>query len=352
VNASSHFGHIPDERQQKKAIEEFRMFKMDIDKLDKNIPLKLTLGNHDTHPGEIEPKLFWEVFPDYPAYQSMNLEGVHHIFLNGHSTGYIDTEQIVWLEKDVNNIPSTCEVIIFVHQPSMSHRVSERGIPATISKVFENHKGRIWLIGGHEHTNFQEIFQFKNTELIEHGITCGTAGIWGGPEKPGYWVYCIEGKHVVGRIFRKRDLGYRLEPMPKIKNSKPVPMPFDNCCDIEWQLLVGENDQQYLIESKAENCLNYWAYVKELTYGLPLGKTKKPATKIAMLTDYKSVDVNKLEQYFISSDLKNWMEISMNETKEDILVFDIPLKFQNTETTYFKFKPIGEAAVAGLALLS
>ena len=94
VHASTHFGAVPNEKEYQMAINEFRQFKVDADKLDKQVSLKLVLGNHDTHPQEIDPKIFWEVFPGYPPYQSMDLEGIHLIFLNGHSTGYIDIKQM------------------------------------------------------------------------------------------------------------------------------------------------------------------------------------------------------------------------------------------------------------------
>lgn len=351
VHASTHFGVVPNEKDYQTAINEYRQFKADADKLDNQVPIKLTLGNHDTHPQEIDPKIFWEVFPGYPAYQSMDLEGVHLIFLNGHSTGYFDTAQMQWLEKNVNAIPKTQAVIIFIHQPSMSHRVRERGIPAAISKAFENHKGLIWFIGGHEHTNFQEIYQLKNTKLIEHGITCGANGIWGGPERPGYWMYCLHNGQVVGRIFKQRAKGYRIEPIPDLTQARAVPMPFDNCTNIVWKLLVGEEDRQYLIEAKAENCLNYWAYIKALTYSLPLKETNNTATTIAMLTDHRSQNAGKPGQYFVSSDLQNWQEIPLKEAKEDLLLFSIPTSFQRDEKIYFKFTPSEEASVAGFVLL-
>ena len=95
-------------------------------------------------------------------------------------------EQMEWLIDNVKSIPKKQTVVVLIHQPSMSHRVNERGIPKAISEAFEKHRGLIWLIGGHEHTNAQEIFQLKKTKLIEHQITCGTANLWGGDERPGY----------------------------------------------------------------------------------------------------------------------------------------------------------------------
>lgn len=351
VHASTHFGVVPNEKDYQTAINEYQQFKTDADKLDKQVSLKLVLGNHDTHPQEIDPKIFWEVFPGYPAYQSMDLEGVHLIFLFGHSTGYIDTAQMQWLEKDINAIHKTQTVIIFIHQPSMGRRVRERGIPAAISKAFENHQGQVWFIGGHEHANFQEIFQLKNTILIEHGITTGANNIWGGPERPGYWMYCLHNGQVVGRIFKQRTKGYRIEPTPDLTQAKAVPMPFDNCTNILWKILVEEGDHQYLIEAKAENCLNYWAYIKVLTYSLPLKETNNTAKTIAMLTDHRSPNAGKPGQYFVSSDLQNWQEIPLKEAKEDLLLFKIPTSFQGAEKIYFQFIPSGEAAVAGYALI-
>ncbi|GJM27432.1 MAG: hypothetical protein DHS20C17_00670 [Cyclobacteriaceae bacterium] len=351
VHASTHFGAVPDENSRQAAIDEFQQFKADVDKLNHQVPLKLTLGNHDTHPQEIDPILFWEVFPGYPAYQSIDLEGVHLIFLNGHSTGYIDTEQMQWLEKDVNSIEISQEVIIFVHQPSMSRRVRERGIPAAISKAFENHKGQIWLIGGHQHKNSHEIFKLKNTKLIEHRITCGTIRIWGGPEKPGYWIYCLHQGEVVGRIFKQRTEGYRIESLPELTSAQAVPIPFDNCDSLIWKILVGEGDRTFLIESKAEDCLNYWAYVKSLTYRLPLIDTNNLATKLAVLAEHQSDNVGKPGQYWVSLNLEDWQEIPLQEAKVDLLILPIPSVFQKTKNIYFKFIPSGEAAVAGFALV-
>ncbi len=73
THASSHFGAVPNEKDFQLAISEFRQFKSDADKLDKQVALKLVLGNHDTHPKETEPEIFWKVFPGYPSYQSVDI---------------------------------------------------------------------------------------------------------------------------------------------------------------------------------------------------------------------------------------------------------------------------------------
>ena len=351
-NASPSFGVIPNSDQRQAAINEFTAFKKDANLLDPKVQLILTLGNHDTHPGEIDPEIFWEVFPGYPPYQSFNQSGVHIIVLNAHSTGYIDSKQMEWLTGDVNSISKNQTVIVLVHQPSMSHRVNERGIPKAVSKAFKNHRGLIWLIGGHEHSNAQEVFQLKNTKLIEHQITCGTANLWGGPERPGYWIYCLRKGEVAGRIFRQRFKGYRTEGSPDLTTAVNVPMPFDHLDNILWKVLVGEGDREFLVNSKANDCLNFWAYTRELTYRLPLKETGNQSKKIAMLCKYKKMhDINQNGQYFISTDLSEWQEIELENAEYEVLSFEIPKDFQQAENVYFKFIPSGESHVGGFALL-
>ena len=52
LRASLRFGQVPDEKQKREAIGEFQAFKEHLDLLDRRIPAHLTLGNHDTYPGE------------------------------------------------------------------------------------------------------------------------------------------------------------------------------------------------------------------------------------------------------------------------------------------------------------
>jgi hypothetical protein len=351
-NASPSFGVIPNAEQRRMAIKEFKAFKKDADILNSKVQLVLTLGNHDTAPKEIDPEIFWEVFPGYSPYQSFDKSGVHIIALNGHSTGYIDSKQMEWLIDDVNSIPKKQTVIILIHQPSMSHRVNERGIPKAISEAFEKHSGLIWLIGGHEHTNAQEIFQLKNTKLIEHRITCGTANLWGGEEKPGYWIYCLENGKVAGRIFRQREKGYRTEEFPNLTIAEKAPMPFDQFDNILWKIFVGEGDKKFLINAKANDCLSFWAYTKELIYRLPLNETDNHCTKIAMLCKYvKMTDIHRSGQYFISADLRKWQEIKLNKAELETMTFVIPESLRQNKNIYFKFAPQGESHVGGFALL-
>ncbi len=351
VHGSAHFGRVPDETERQLAIDEFNALKRDSKMLDPGIPLILGLGNHDTHPLEIDPEMFWEVFPQHLAYQSFNLSGVHIIVLNGHSTGYIDPEQMEWLLNDMDSVSKDQTIIAFVHQPSMSHRVRERGIPAAISAAFKEHQGPIWLIGGHEHSNSERVFQLENSELVEHHITCGGTNIWGGPEKPGYWIYCLEEGKVAGRIFRQMYKGYRVADCPDLTTIEKVPMPFDHLKNIGWKILVGEGDRAFFVSGEAENCLNYWAYVKELIYRIPLKQADNHCTRLAMLCNYKKSENRFQEgQYFMSLDLTHWEEIKPDEAKNEVFDFLIPVDFRPADSVYFKFTPLDEAYVGGFAI--
>jgi hypothetical protein len=357
INSGSlYFGNVPDADQRRKAIREFKDFKADADRLHPAIPLKLTLGNHDTYPEEVNPQMFWEVFPGYPPYQSFDLQDIHIVMLNGHSTGYIDATQLRWLKKDVENTPQGKTVIIFVHQPSMSHRVRERGIPAAISESFMAHKGDVWLIGGHEHHNLQKVFQLNSTKLIEHHITCGTINIWGGPEKPGYWIYCLKDGKVAGRIFRQRFKGYRHQFMPDLTQAEQVPVPFDHLKDIRWKVMVGTGDRDFRIQVQAGDCLNYWSYVKELIYRIPLSAVDNACKTFAVLATVKAEHLQNKGQYFFSSDLKTWQEVELqndNNALYDVLLFTIPGQYLHKNNVFFKYTPTqNDVVVGGFALVA
>lgn len=354
-HASPSFGVIPDENLQRIAIQEFVQFKKDLELLDMDIMTKLVLGNHDTHPLETTPDIFWSVFQKekYPAYQSMDLKGIHFIFLNGHSTGYIDEEQKLWLRNDIYSISKKSTIILFIHQPSVSHRVRERGIPMVIKEFFLNHEGLVWLIGGHEHRNFQEIYELVNSRLIVHGITTASENVWRRhKEEIGYWIYCLKEGDVKCRIFKQKNGGYEILENPDIRHASRIPIPFDNCKNVLWKVLTGNDENDYLIDVCACNCLNYWAYVKFIIYKLPLYKVNGRASFIALLSEYKKADRELLGQYFISSDLKNWLEIKLCDYLEDLLLFVIPDCLKNNHEIYFKFNPVSESSVAGIALLS
>jgi len=175
--------------------------------------------------------------------------------------------------------------------------------------------------------------------------------MWGGPERPGYWIYCLCNGEVAGRIFKHRTQGYRIEAKPDSDKAEIVPMPFDHLDNIVWKTMVGNDDRNFLVHAQAGDCLDYWAHIKELTYRFPLKEAGNRCTKIAMLCDYPKTNTLYQEgQYFISSDRTDWHEIKLEDAQSDVLLFSIPESLRQSENVYFKFLPSGEAYVGGFAL--
>jgi hypothetical protein len=194
----------------------------------------------------------------------------------------------------------------------------------------------------------------QHTTLIEHHITCGTINIWGGPEKPGYWIYCLKDSKIVGRIFRQRFKGYRHQLMPDLTQAEQVPMPFDHLKNIRWKLMVGEGDRNFCVHAQAGDCLNYWSYVKELIYRIPLSEVNNTCSALAVLATVRAEHLQNKGQYFFSPDLNSWHEVALqndNNGLYDVLLFTIPDEYRNKPDIFFKYTPAeDDVMVAGFAL--
>ena len=80
--------------------------------------------------------------------------------------------------------------------------------------------------------------------------TCGLH-VWGGPEKPGYWVYCLRDGRVAGRIYRRHEKGYRIAPLPARNHPRRIYPPFAELDNVEKKILVGAGDRKFLVSAKA-----------------------------------------------------------------------------------------------------
>ncbi|MDF1815605.1 MAG: metallophosphoesterase [Verrucomicrobiales bacterium] len=271
VSASVSFGVRPSEPQRKAAHQEFLKCRQHLDRLDREIPVKLTIGNHDTSPDEDEPEMFHEVFPEHPAYQSFELAGAHVVLLNGHGDGRIDQKQADWFAADIAKIDSQQEVITCIHQPSMAGIVRERMIAPAYERAFSDHRGKVWAVCGHVHTNGNQVFQLPKTTVAQASITCSAKGIWGDAEKPGYWLYLLQDGKVAHRVFRRIDQGFRLQPLPNRERSRTIDKPFAHTRNVVWKTLIGEADKPFLVDGKeAKDNISTWCYVRRLVYRLPI----------------------------------------------------------------------------------
>jgi len=346
--ASLSFGHVPNEAQKKQAIAEFRLFKEHLGAPDPSIPVKLTLGNHDTNPSEDEPVLFHTVFPDRPEFYSFDVKGIHFTCLNGGSSGYIDPEQREWFRGDVKqNHKPRATLVVVCHQPSIGSVVAERGITETIRDALSNASGRLWFIGGHIHANRDRRFQLRRSTISEITVTTANPAIWGS-EKPGYWIYGFAAGKMAVRVFRK--LGdksrYELAPLPVTARPQPIRLPFEGQRGILWKVMVGEGDKPYLVEAKAAWCQNYWHYNRRLMYKFPLSLAGGKALRFGLLERASGREPRK---YFVSPDGNNWREVkSVKRDKNSLTTFPIPADCRKAGKLAVR---IERCAVSGFALM-
>ncbi|MFC1718155.1 metallophosphoesterase family protein, partial [Candidatus Poribacteria bacterium] len=294
--ASLHFGQVPDQKQKEEAVEEFRILRDHLHCLDPRISVRLALGNHDTYPGEDEPALFHKVFSEHPEYHSFTIMGVHFIFLNGGSSGYIDPEQRDWFRDDVtqNHKPGATLVLV-CHQPSLGSVTYERGIPETIREVLSDYDGELWMVAGHSHCNRDECFRLPQSVITQATITTGNQHTWG-TEHPGYWIYGFTKGKLATRIFRKLGEGFSIASPAPVEKARNIPRPFGGHDEILWKVMVGEGDKPYLVDAKASWCLNYWHYNKYLIYRFPLSLADGTPHRFALLESPSGPDP---QRYFV-----------------------------------------------------
>ncbi len=355
--ASLSFGARPNQKQQATAVEEFKSLKRHLARLDRNIAIKLALGNHDTPPGELDPEIFWKVFPESPAYQAFDLAGTRCVILNGHNNGHLDAKQADWLAREASRLDQNREVIAFVHQPSLGSVSNERGIAPPIKRAFARHEGPMWLVCGHCHSNGQSVFALPKTTIVQASVVNSTAGVWGGSETPGYWAYCVRDGRVRARIFRRLGHGFRVAPMPDRSRAKPIPVAFEHSEGVLWKLLVAPGERPYLVSQKAADVETYWFYVTELTYRLPLEKTGGRATRFAVLGNFmlKDPDGSALGCLRVSGDGQTWQDVPLPKPSESVYSCEIPTALRGGKSLYVQVRATDamrhKPTVAGFALL-
>jgi len=313
-SASLSFGQVPGAPQKQKAIEEFKLVRKHLSLFEPRVPVKLALGNHDTYPGEDEPKLFHTVFPEHPEYHAFTIQGVHFVFLNGGSSGLLDAEQMAWFKADVaKHHKRGATLMVVVHQPSLGSVVAERGIPAAMRHALSECEGDLWMIAGHAHRNHDACFKLPKAVIVQATVTAGNPAIWGS-EHPGYWVYCFREGKLVARIYKRLGQGYRVASPPPLARAAPIRLPFEGRTDVLWKVLVGEGDEPYRVETKAAWCLNYWHYNRHLVYAFPLSLAGGQARRFALL---ERPSGRKPRKYLTSPDGKAWHEVAAEQLERE-----------------------------------
>ncbi|HEX2466310.1 MAG TPA: metallophosphoesterase [Thermoanaerobaculia bacterium] len=162
------------------------------------VPTHHTMGNHDMlgvyeksglqpdHP-KYGKKYFFERFKQDHAYHSFDHEGWHFVILDSLGIegrgyiGWVDDEQLVWLEDDL--AASAKPTVVFTHVPLWSNYIEiNRGIADPIPRgvaivnahkvapILQKNKVKL-VLAGHLHIN--ETFTYKGIEYSTVGAVSG-----------------------------------------------------------------------------------------------------------------------------------------------------------------------------------
>lgn len=348
--ASLNFGRIPTLAEREKGIAEFRELKPHVDELAALTPVKLTLGNHDTYPGERDAGIFRAVFSATPITHAFNVKGVSFLILNGGNCGLLGSAQETWYREQVKRLHQPGGTLVTsVHQPSLGRIVRERGITAAARNALEDVKGDLWLVGGHEHKNEDVRFLLPHgTAITQSTITAANPTVWG-TERPGYWIWCFKDGRLVGRIFRKlnEDAGYSTLPVQMGGSAKPLLLPFEGRDDVLWKVMVGEGDEPYRRITQAAWCLNYWHRAKPLEYEFPLRLANSKARRGAVLVD--STPKDHPFKLAVSANGRDWRDLATTAAREACVDFEIPGACHASGMLSMRLE---DCAVSGFALLS
>ena len=310
--ASLSFGHVPTEAQKQKARKEFLALKTDLSALAPEIAVRLVPGNHDTYPYEKDAALMREVFPEADAYGVDRVAGVPLIFLNGAHSGDLDPVQQEWLIKVAASLTPDAEAMCFVHQPALGSVIRERGIASGLRRAFAAHRGPLWLIGGHNHRNADTAFALPHTTIVQSSTATCNLTVWGGPERPGYWLYGLRAGRVCARVYRRHNKGWRSAPLAERTKARPLPEPFASTGPMAWRCLVGAGDRAFLRRHKAADAVTWWAYVTELVYAFPTELFPSPLSSLVVLAglDHTNKDPAKRGRVYLSDDGDEWREVT------------------------------------------
>ncbi|MHB9143501.1 MAG: calcineurin-like phosphoesterase C-terminal domain-containing protein [Paludibacter sp.] len=257
------------------------------------LPFYQVVGNHDmdynNRSDEFSSKTFSSKFG--PEYYSFNKGRVHYIVLKdvfyyGYSyryIGYVNENQLSWLEKDLSRVKPGSTVIVSLHIPTiygessntdnfsnlMSNSVMNRAALYKILAPFNAH-----ILAGHSHTQWTTVV---SPTLFEHTHVAACAAWWQGEigvdgTPKGYTVYTVDGDSLswyFKGVNLSKDDQFKLYPINSDLINPGCIIANVYNYDSSWKVEWYEND------SLIGNMQQYWGedpLAKELY--IP-GKNKK-----------------------------------------------------------------------------
>jgi len=178
------------------------------------LPFYQVLGNHDMDYNERSDELSAKSYTSKfgPEYYSYNKGNIHYVtlkdvFYYGNTyryIGYLNENQLSWLEKDLSKIKPGSTVIVSMHIPTVFGDAEKAGSYSTLmSNSLMNSKAlykilapfNTHIMAGHSHTQWNTIISPK---LFEHTHSAVCAAWWQGEigtdgTPKGYTVYEVNG---------------------------------------------------------------------------------------------------------------------------------------------------------------
>ncbi|NJB83286.1 calcineurin-like phosphoesterase C-terminal domain-containing protein [Wenyingzhuangia aestuarii] len=195
-------------------LELFESYNTSVKKME--IPFFQVIGNHDMDLGNRSDATTAFTFKNQygPTYYSFNRGEVHYVVLDDvffigvdkQYIGYVNEQQLAWLEKDLSFVTPGTTVIVSLHIPTYTGDVARYPKNNHMGGTVNNRVHLYQLLAPYKahimsgHTHFNDNMML-NENLYEHchGTVCGAW--WSGPicfdgTPSGYGVYSVKGSEV------------------------------------------------------------------------------------------------------------------------------------------------------------
>lgn len=226
-------------------------------------PFFQVIGNHDMDFGVRSDAWSNQTFKSHfgPNYYSWNRGEVHYVVLDdvfylGTSSkyiGYIDEEQLAWLEQDLKHVEKGKTVVVSLHIPTFTGAVNRYPNQDVLGVTVSNREHLYRILEGYQvhllsgHTHFNDNMSQGNIYEHCHGTVCGAW--WSGPicydgTPNGYAVYQAKGSELswqykgTGLDFDEQFRVYPKGYHPDFPDQLSL-----NCWnyDPKWEISVYEN---------------------------------------------------------------------------------------------------------------
>lgn len=283
------------------------------------LPFYQLVGNHDMdyneRSDELSAKSYTAKFG--PAYYSFNKGRIHYVVLkdvfyygNAYKyIGYINENQLQWLEKDLATVKPGSTVIVSLHIPTvygeseytdnfankMSNSVMNSAALFKIIAPFNTH-----IMAGHSHTQWNTIISPK---LFEHTHSAACAAWWQGEigvdgTPKGYTVYSVNGDSIswyFKTVELSKDEQFKLYPIGSELLYPDCVIANVYNYDPKWKVnwyengvLMGEMEQYWGVDPLAKSTYipkqnkKYWWLSAGETHHLFKAKIVNPNVKITV----------------------------------------------------------------------